>query len=142
MHGDETQELKRQHNDRLEALLKTLSEVNERYCQLMPDYETAKERIRDLEKQLDDLVQQLKDSEEKQKKIYLKLYADTKDSKDVADGGAVVANGDVTPGASTSTALSRVSVADLLHQLQVTQIELDNIKVGLIKLLFFVFKLK
>ncbi|XP_044737829.1 uncharacterized protein LOC123299627 isoform X2 [Chrysoperla carnea] len=128
LHGDETQELKRQHNDRVEALLKTLSEVNERYCQLMPDYETAKERIRDLEKQLDDVVTQLKDSEEKQKKIYLKLYADTKDSKDVADGGAVVANGDVTPGASTSTALSRVSVADLLHQLQVTQIELDNIK--------------
>lgn len=130
-HGEETQELKREHNDRVEALLKTLSEVNERYCVLMPDCESAKERIRELEKELDDCSSQLKDNEEKHRRVYLKLY---QEHKDVLDGtcsnGTVATLGDTSVAAATGSIISRVSVADLLHQLHVTQIELDNIKVS------------
>jgi hypothetical protein len=67
-------DLKRDHNDRMEALLQKLAECNSRYCDLVPDYEQAKERIRDLEKQLENLQAQLQEQEDKANKIYLEMY--------------------------------------------------------------------
>lgn len=76
---DETQEMKRIHNEKVEAILQKLADVNTRYCQIMPDYEQAKERIRDLEKQLEEVSKQLAEQEEKQQKMYLQMYSKDKE---------------------------------------------------------------
>jgi len=41
---------------------------------MVPDYEQAKQRIRELEKQLEDLQRKLIEHEEKQNKMYLHMY--------------------------------------------------------------------
>lgn len=40
-HDCEMSEEKRSNNDRMEALLTKLSQCNERYCEIIPDYETV-----------------------------------------------------------------------------------------------------
>lgn len=70
----ETQELKKAHNDKVEALLQKLADVNTRYCELLPNYEQAKERIHILEKQLEEASKQLQDEESKHRAIYLQMY--------------------------------------------------------------------
>lgn len=67
-------DLKRTHNDKVEALLQKLAECNTRYSDIVPDYEHAKQRIRELEKQLEDLQRKLIEHEEKQNKMYLHMY--------------------------------------------------------------------
>lgn len=73
-HVGETQELKKAHNDKVEDLLIKLADVNTRYCELLPNYEQAKERIHSLEKQLEEASKQLQDEENKHKSIYLQMY--------------------------------------------------------------------
>lgn len=73
-HVGETQELKKQHNDKVESLLQKLADVNTRYCELLPNYEQAKERIHSLEKQLDELSKQLQDEESRHRAVYLQMY--------------------------------------------------------------------
>lgn len=70
----ETQELKKAHNDKVEDLLMKLADVNTRYCELLPNYEQAKERIHSLEKQLEEASKQLEEEENKHKAIYLQMY--------------------------------------------------------------------
>lgn len=72
--SDETQEMKTLHNDRVEAILQKLADVNTRYCEIMPDYEQAKERIRELEKRLEEVSKQLAEQEDKHHKMYLHMY--------------------------------------------------------------------
>lgn len=77
----------------------------------------AKERIRELERELEILQQKLAEQEDKSNKLYLHMY-----SKDQEQAGP-----------STSAALpppARISVPELLHQLQVTQDELENLRVS------------
>lgn len=45
-----------------------------RYCQLVPNYDQAREKIQELEKQLDDVNKQLQEQEEKHKQLYLQMY--------------------------------------------------------------------
>ncbi|CAH1708211.1 unnamed protein product [Chironomus riparius] len=111
-HDNEVGEEKRSTNNRVEALLQRLDECNLRYCDLMPDYEQAKERIRELERELELLQQKFTEQEDKSNKMYLHMYA-----KDQEQAGP-----------STSTAVARISVPELLHQLQVTQDELENLR--------------
>lgn len=59
VHSDETHALKEAHSARVEELLQKLSDVNMRYCQLVPDLEQARERILELERQLDEVSAQL-----------------------------------------------------------------------------------
>lgn len=73
-HVGETQELKKQHNDKVEALLQKLADVNTRYCELLPNYEQAKERIHSLEKQLEEVSKQLQEEEARHRSIYLQMY--------------------------------------------------------------------
>lgn len=40
----------------------------------MPDLESAKDRIKELENQLEDASRKLEEQEDKQKQIYLKMY--------------------------------------------------------------------
>lgn len=74
-HSDEASEVKVTHNDRVEALLQKLADCNARYADMVPDYEQAKERIRELERQLEELQVKLQEQEDKQNKMYLHMFA-------------------------------------------------------------------
>ncbi|KAL4709009.1 hypothetical protein ACJJTC_005870 [Scirpophaga incertulas] len=116
----ETQELKKNHNDKVEALLQRLADVNTRYSELLPNYEQAKERIHLLEKQLEEVNKQLQEEGNKQSTMYLQMY-----NKGVEAAKFELAKDE----ASTSQGqLNRVSVEELLEQLQITQTELANIR--------------
>lgn len=86
----QTNEMKRTHNDKIEALLQKLAECNNRYADLVPDYEQAKERIRELEKQLEDLQHKLYEQEDKQKKIYLHMYTKEQEAERIAQADQVL----------------------------------------------------
>lgn len=75
----------------------------------------AKERIRELERELEILQQKLLNEEDKSNKVYLHMYA-----KEHEEGAST---------SSTPSISKKISVPELMHQLQVTQNELENIKV-------------
>ncbi|XP_032519084.2 protein quick-to-court isoform X1 [Danaus plexippus] len=120
-HVGETQEIKKSHNDKVEALLQKLSDVNTRYCELLPNYEQAKERIHILEKQLENASKQLQDEESRHRTVYLQMYNKGKEA------AKFELDKEIDPEPSTSQ-LSRVSVEELLEQLQITQTELENVR--------------
>ncbi|KAL9922822.1 uncharacterized protein LOC119635550 isoform X2 [Glossina fuscipes] len=116
-----TSEIKRTNNDRIEALLQKLAECNTRYADIVPDYEHAKERIRELEKQLEDLQRKLVEHEEKQKQMYLHMYQKGQEAERIARADQVLELAHRAP-------QNKVSINELLHQLQSTQDELENIR--------------
>jgi hypothetical protein len=74
-----------------------------------------------LERELEALQQKLSLNEDKSNKMYLHMYKKEQE---------VVGN----PGPSTSASTpSKFSMPELLHQLQVTQDELENIKVSFVR---------
>ncbi|XP_053697748.1 protein quick-to-court isoform X2 [Sabethes cyaneus] len=119
-HQAEEQDIRMSNNDRIEALLQKLAESNSRYCDLVPDYEQAKERIRELEKQLEELHAQLQAHEDKANKIYLHMYTKGQGGEKAQPADRAVEMARQSP--------SRVSVPELMQQLQVTQEELENIR--------------
>ncbi|KAJ8712349.1 hypothetical protein PYW07_005191 [Mythimna separata] len=120
-HVGETQEMKKQHNDKVEALLQKLADVNTRYCELLPNYEQARERIHSLEKQLEEVSKQLQDEESRHRSVYLQMY-----NKGV-EAAKFELEKDNEPGTSQGQ-VSRVSVEELLEQLQITQTELEKVR--------------
>lgn len=86
----ETQERKVSSNDRIEALLQKLAECNTRYADLVPDYEQAKERIRELESQLEDLQHKLQEQENKQNKTYLHMFQKGQEAERVSRADQVL----------------------------------------------------
>ncbi|XP_029709324.2 protein quick-to-court isoform X1 [Aedes albopictus] len=119
-HQADEQQIRMSNNDRVEALLQKLAESNSRYCDLVPDYEQAKERIRELEKQLEELHSQLQEQEGKANKMYLHMYAKGQEAERQQHADRVIDMARQSP--------SRVSVPELMQQLQVTQEELENIR--------------
>lgn len=77
--NEEKQEA-RNSQSRVEGLLIKLAECNELYADLVPDYEQAKEKIRELEKQLEDLQKKLQEQEDKQNKMYLHMFTKGQES--------------------------------------------------------------
>ncbi|XP_018327955.1 uncharacterized protein LOC108738852 isoform X2 [Agrilus planipennis] len=119
-HEEDCHQMKQKHNDKVEELLQRLSEINARYWELVPDLEAARERIKELEQQLEDACKKLEEQEQKHKEGYLKMYAQEQEAAKTEQDKQV-----------TELALkkpSRLSVPELLHQLQVTQQELENVK--------------
>ncbi|XP_033166600.1 uncharacterized protein LOC117145153 isoform X3 [Drosophila mauritiana] len=116
-----TSDLKRSHNDKVEALLQKLAECNTRYSDMVPDYEQAKQRIRELEKQLEDLQRKLVEHEEKQNKMYLHMYQQGQEAERISRADQALDLAQRQPE-------SKVSINELLHQLQSTQDELENIR--------------
>ncbi|EDW03890.1 uncharacterized protein LOC6562309 isoform X2 [Drosophila grimshawi] len=114
-------DLKRSHNDKVEALLQKLAECNTRYSDMVPDYEHAKQRIRELEKQLEDLQRRLVEHEEKQNKMYLHMYQQGQEAERITRADQAMELAQRQPD-------SKVSINELLHQLQSTQDELENIR--------------
>ncbi|XP_017063130.2 protein Hook homolog 1 isoform X2 [Drosophila eugracilis] len=116
-----TSDMKRSHNDKVEALLQKLAECNTRYSDMVPDYEQAKQRIRELEKQLEDLQRKLVEHEEKQNKMYLHMYQQGQEAERISRADQALDLAQRQPE-------SKVSINELLHQLQSTQDELENIR--------------
>uniref|UniRef100_A0A2M4AHH8 GRIP domain-containing protein n=1 Tax=Anopheles triannulatus TaxID=58253 RepID=A0A2M4AHH8_9DIPT len=119
-HQTDEQQLRTANNDRIEVLLQRLAESNTRYCDLVPDYEQAKERIRELEKQLETLQAQLQEQEDKANKMYLHMYSKGQEAERQEQADRVLDMARDSP--------NRVSVPELMQQLQVTQDELENIR--------------
>ncbi|XP_051153898.1 protein quick-to-court isoform X2 [Leptopilina boulardi] len=126
-HVDELQELKEKHNDKVESLLNQLAEVNTRYCEIRPSVDTAEIRVRELETELDavksELTEQkalLSDQEERNKQMYLKMFAKGQEAARIEQTDQILEHAHETP--------PKVTVAELLQQLTVTQAELENIK--------------
>ncbi|KAH8271757.1 hypothetical protein KR044_004476 [Drosophila immigrans] len=114
-------DMKRSHNDKVEALLQKLAECNTRYSDIVPDYEHAKQRIRELEKQLEDLQRKLVEHEEKQNKMYLHMYQQGQEAERISRADQALELAQRQPD-------SKVSINELLQQLQSTQDELENIR--------------
>lgn len=119
-HEEETHQLKQKHNDKVEQLLLRINEINEKYWQLVPEHEAAKEKIRDLEKQLEDTCKKLEQQEEEHKTTNLEMYKQGQEAAKLEQENRVMELARQTP--------PRVSVPELLQELQVTKNELENIK--------------
>lgn len=121
-HDEKSTDAKRAHNDHVEALLSKLADGQSRYSELMLDHESAKEKIRELERKLDELQARLNEEMDEKNKMYLDKFRREHGDEPIA-GPSRMADPPVVM-------RSRVSVADLMQQLQVTQDELENIKVS------------
>ncbi|XP_053972820.1 protein quick-to-court isoform X1 [Hylaeus volcanicus] len=126
-HVDELQELKQKHNDKVESLLNQLAEVNTRYCEVRPSVDAAETRAHELEAELEavkaELAEQktlLNEQEERNKQIYLKMYAKGQEAARIEQADKILEQAHQTP--------PKVTIAELLQQLTVTQAELENIK--------------
>ncbi|XP_012057629.1 PREDICTED: uncharacterized protein LOC105620749 [Atta cephalotes] len=126
-HVDELQELKQKHNDKVESLLNQLSEVNTRYCEVRPAVDIAETRARELEMELEavktELNEQktlLNEQEERNKQMYLKMYAKGQEAARIEQADQIFVQAHQSP--------PKVTVAELLQQLTITQAELENIK--------------
>ncbi|CAH1984245.1 unnamed protein product [Acanthoscelides obtectus] len=119
-HEEESYQLKQKHNDKVEELLQRITEINTRYWELVPEIEAARERIKELEQQLEEASQKLEDQERKAQETYLKMYAQGQEAAKIEQESAIVELAHQHP--------SRVSVPELLQELQVTKNELENIK--------------
>lgn len=104
----------------IEALLEKLADSQTQYTNLLPDYEQAKERIRELEAHLEALQQKLSQDEDEKNKMYLATFGVNRG--DLQWSGAV----------EEEREQNRVSVVELMQQLEVTQSELENVKVSCI----------
>ncbi|XP_060523308.1 protein quick-to-court isoform X2 [Cylas formicarius] len=120
-HEEDTYHLRQRHNDKVEELLQRITEINARYWELVPELEAAKEKIRELEAQLEDAVKKLEEQEQRAKRTYLKMYAQGQETaRSERDDAAVMEVARAHP--------NRISVPELLNELQVTKNELDNVK--------------
>ncbi|XP_043477131.1 COP1-interactive protein 1 isoform X2 [Leptopilina heterotoma] len=126
-HIDDLQELKEKHNDKVESLLNQLAEINKRYCEIRPSLDTAEVRVRELETELETLKSELmeqkallSDQEERNKQMYLKMFAKGQEAARIEQTDQILEHAHETP--------PKVTVAELLQQLTVTQAELENIK--------------
>ncbi|KAJ8953578.1 hypothetical protein NQ318_003000, partial [Aromia moschata] len=117
-HEDESYQMKQKHNDKVEELLQRITDINTRYWQLVPELETAKDRIKELEQQLEEASKKLEEQEQEAK--------ETSDVLTKKQGEASVKESVVVELAHQNP--SRVSVPELLQELQVTKNELENIK--------------
>ncbi|XP_024942829.1 mechanosensitive channel MscK isoform X4 [Cephus cinctus] len=126
-HIDEIQELKEKHNDKVESLLTQFAEVNNRYCEVRPAMDAAEARTRELESEVESLKTEiseqkkmLDEQEERNKTMYLKMYAKGQEAARIEHADQILEQAHQAP--------SKVSVAELLQQLTVTQAELENVK--------------
>lgn len=119
-HEEETYHLKQKHNDKVEELLQRITEINSRYWELVPELDAAREKIKELEMQLEEASKKLQEQEEKAKQNYLQMYSQGQTAARLEQENAVMEIARQHP--------TRVSVPELLNELQVTKNELENIK--------------
>ncbi|KAG5899768.1 hypothetical protein JTB14_006104 [Gonioctena quinquepunctata] len=111
-HEEDTLQMKQKHNDKIEELLQRITEINTRYWQLVPELETAKDRLKELEQQLEEASKKLEEQEDSAQK------SQSADELDRTNKAISLAHQNP----------NRISVPELLQELQVTKNELENIR--------------
>nr|CAD7392393.1 unnamed protein product [Timema cristinae] len=119
-HSDQTRELKERHNDKVEELLMRLTDVNNRYCELRTEHDQALDRLHQSSKERDVLRRTLEEQEERHKSMYLKMYLKGQEAARFEHADQVLEFAHKAP--------ERVSVPELLQQLQDARNELDSMK--------------
>lgn len=118
-HREHYQDLKERFNDRVDDLLKKLSEANSRYLELRPLFDRAQDKIENIESQLTEVQKDLESQEDYHNQMYLKMYRK----------GQEAARFEADEALDFSQHMpKRVSVPDLLRQLQQLELELDQTK--------------
>ncbi|XP_057671906.1 protein quick-to-court isoform X1 [Diorhabda carinulata] len=118
-HEEESLQLKQKHNEKVEELLQRISEINDRYWQLVPELEEAKERIKELEHQLEEASKKLEEQIAETAKTAKSEELLNRSEELVKHHNKIV---------ELAQHPSRVSVPELLKELQVTRNELENIR--------------
>lgn len=119
-HAQECQELKEKHNDKVEDLLLKLGDLNSRYFEVRSAYEKALERIRILDTQVSELRKEMSSQEEWHSQMYLKMYRKGQEAAKFEHADEVLEFAHKAP--------KRVSVPELLQQLQMANRELEQMK--------------
>jgi predicted nucleic acid-binding Zn-ribbon protein len=118
-HREHYQDLKERFNDRVDDLLKKLSEANSRYLELRPLFDRAQDKIQNIESQLSEVQKDIESQEDYHNQMYLKMYRK----------GQEAARFEADEALDFSQRMpKRVSVPDLLRQLQQLELELDQTK--------------
>ncbi|XP_066950560.1 protein quick-to-court isoform X13 [Macrobrachium rosenbergii] len=123
-HMDEYHELKEKHNDRVEALLSKLSDANLKYFELRPLYDRSQERIRELEREITKLKDELTEAELRHQKMYLQMFLKGQQAAKLQADDEQDAEED-----SQSSLSSNGPMVDLMKQLARTEEELEKMKV-------------
>ncbi|XP_064102580.1 protein quick-to-court-like isoform X2 [Macrobrachium nipponense] len=124
-HMDEYHELKEKHNDRVEALLSKLSDANLKYFELRPLYDRSQERIRELEREITKLKDELTEAELRHQKMYLQMFLKGQQAAKLQADDEQDAEED-----SQSSLSSNGPMVDLMKQLARTEEELEKMKSG------------
>ncbi|XP_014235366.1 uncharacterized protein LOC106658066 isoform X2 [Trichogramma pretiosum] len=133
-HCDEISEVKRSYNDKVENLLGQLQVLQTRLHEERPALELAESRSRKLEEELERSKRQLEEhkallqeQEERNKHLYLMMYSKGREAArfEASDGASTSGSGSSTKAPGSP---SKITVAELLQKLTVTQAELDNVK--------------
>ncbi|XP_014206937.1 uncharacterized protein LOC106638339 isoform X2 [Copidosoma floridanum] len=129
---EDIQELKQNHNDRVEALLNQLSEMSTRYFEAVPRLEQestarrqAEKEVVELRAQLEQLKTQLAEQEERVKNMYLKMYAKSQETNCVVDQQEQPSNQVSETDPNNPDA---ITVPELLKKLSITEAELEYTK--------------
>ena len=118
-HREHYQDLKERFNERVDDLLKKLSEANSRYLELRPLFDRAQDKIQNIESQLSEVQKDIESQEDYHNQMYLKMYRK----------GQEAARFEADEALDFSQRMpKRVSVPDLLRQLQQLELELDQTK--------------
>ncbi|CAB0027862.1 unnamed protein product [Trichogramma brassicae] len=133
-HCDEISEVKRSYNDKVENLLGQLQVLQTRLHEERPALELAESRSRKLEEELERSKRQLEEhkallqeQEERNKHLYLMMYSKGREAArfEASDGASTSGSGSSTKAPGSP---SKITVAELLQKLTVTEAELDNVK--------------
>ncbi|CAG9864540.1 unnamed protein product [Phyllotreta striolata] len=114
-HEEDCLHVRQKHNEKVEELLTRINEINTRYWQMVPELEAAKERIKELEQRLEEAGRKLEE-------------AGSRSQEAVLEGGEALMRHHSKMIELAQQHPSRVSVPELLNELQVTKNELENIR--------------
>ncbi|CAL4059788.1 unnamed protein product, partial [Meganyctiphanes norvegica] len=120
-HMNEYHELKEKHNDKVESLLSKLSDANLKYFELRPQYDHSQEKIRELEREVGRVKEELAEAERRHQKMYLQMFIKGQQA-------ARMQQDDEHSIDSISMSESAVSVCELMKKLSHTEDELEKLK--------------
>ncbi|XP_035207300.1 polyamine-modulated factor 1-binding protein 1-like isoform X2 [Stegodyphus dumicola] len=119
-HREHYQDLKERFNERVDDLLQKLTEANSRYLELRPLFDRAQDKILNIESQLSEVQKDIENQEDYHNQMYLKMYRKGQEAARFEQADEALDFSQRMP--------KRVSVPDLLRQLQQLELELDQTK--------------
>ncbi|EEC05976.1 conserved hypothetical protein [Ixodes scapularis] len=110
-------DLKHRYVDRTESLLQMLGDLNAKYLELRPAYETTQERLRHLERELSEARAEIEKQEQWHSEMYLKMYRKGQEAAQFERE---------EDGTASSPPRGGGSIPALLQQLRRTESELER----------------